>query len=52
MNCTAARNGGLYDAQDGITETRETLKQGIQHKDGFIYLLNKVVNSEKSLPRL
>lgn len=31
INCTAARNGGLW-----ITETSETLKEGVHHKDGSI----------------
>lgn len=31
INCTAARNGGLW-----ITETSETLEEGVHHKDGSI----------------
>lgn len=43
INCTAPRNGGLW-----ITETSETLKEGVQHKDGWICrLLIKMVNGEK-----
>lgn len=42
-NCTAARNGGLW-----ITETSETLKEGVHNKDGSICrLLIKMVNGEK-----